>query len=190
MKDAFTKMVKEFSRMWRHYLLQSVLAFFTTFTVLLFLRLEHTIIIASMGSSPFIVFAMAKNVTSRPKNVIGGHIIGLFSGFLANLMPFNPSHGTLFSYSLAVALSIFIMVATNTEHPPASGTALSVAISRFTLHVGISVITAAVILSLAHLLLKPNLKSLVSSRNNRKNPNGEERISSQKGVPRRIRRIS
>ena len=63
-------------------------------------------------------------------------------------------------YAGAVGLSIFIMVVTDTEHPPASGTALGVAIQGFNFKVIIAVLASAVILSLVHTLFKRHLKDL------------------------------
>jgi CBS-domain-containing membrane protein len=53
-------------------------------------------------------------------------------------------------YSVAVGLSFFTMVVTRTEHPPASGTALGVAIAGFSLGAAIAVVTSVVMLSLVH----------------------------------------
>jgi len=53
------------------------------------------------------------------------------------------------------------MVATDTEHPPASGTALGVAITGFYLSAAIAVIVSAIALSLAYHFFKPYLKNLI-----------------------------
>ncbi|MEA3475081.1 MAG: HPP family protein [Candidatus Cloacimonadota bacterium] len=61
-------------------------------------------------------------------------------------------------YSLAVGLSIFVMVVIDTEHPPASGTALGIVITGFSLNATIAVITSAIVLSLVHHFFKPYLR--------------------------------
>ena len=52
------------------------------------------------------------------------------------------------------------MVALDLEHPPASGTALGVAIVGFSPGVFIAVITGSIILSIAHRLLRKYLRDL------------------------------
>ncbi|RLC60880.1 MAG: HPP family protein [Chloroflexota bacterium] len=152
-------MTKEL-RSWKNYIFQSLLATMTTFIVLLLLSMEQAVIIASIGATAFIVFAMPTSITARPRNVIGGHLIGLLCGSICALIP-QPSflHSGI-AYSLAVGLSFFMMVIADAEHPPASGTALGVAITGFSLDVMVAVITSAVVLSLAHHFLRPFLRDL------------------------------
>jgi len=52
------------------------------------------------------------------------------------------------------------MVVVDTEHPPASGTALGVAITGFSLNAVIAVITSVIILSLVHRFFGSRLKCL------------------------------
>ena len=160
MEELITEVVEKFRIFWKNYIFQSFLAALTMFLVLLFLSLEHAVIIASIGATAFIVFAMPKNVTAKLRNVVGGHLVGLISGSLCALIP-HPSFSAAVIYSFAVGLSIFIMVATDTEHPPASGTALGVAVTGFSVNVAIAVIASAIVLSLVHYFLKPYLKDLV-----------------------------
>lgn len=144
------------------YLLQSTLAGVTIFMVLLFLNIaRHAVIIAAIGSTAFIVFAMPNSPTARFRNVVGGHAVGVFSGFLGSLIPTLTFQQMAFSYSFAVALSVLLMVVTDTEHPPAAGTALGIAIIGFSLELGIFTLLSAVILAFSHYSLKPWLKDLV-----------------------------
>ena len=153
-------MLREFRLYWKNYTLQSLLAVLATFTVLLFLTIEHAVIVASIGATAFIVFAMPDNLTAKPRNVIGGHLVGLLAGSLCSLIPHLSSLYSISVYSLAVGLSILVMVIVDVEHPPAAGTALGVAISGFSWEVTIALLTSAVLLSLAHYFLKPWLKDL------------------------------
>jgi len=161
MKKSITKMVEELRLFWKNYIFQSFLATLTIFIVLLFLSIEHAVIIASIGATAFIVFAMPKSITAKPRNVIGGHLVGFLSGFLCALIPHPSFLYSILIYSFAVGLSIFVMVVTDTEHPPASGTALGIAITGFDLNAAIAVITSAIMLSLAHHFFKPYLRDLV-----------------------------
>ncbi len=160
MKRLISKIVKELRLYWKNYVFQSLFATLAIFIVLLTLSLQEAVIIASIGATTFIVFAMPKSITAKPRNVIGGHIVGLISGSLCALIPHPLFIHSIMVYSLAVGFSIFIMVITDTEHPPASGTALGVAIHGFSLGVTIAVIISVVILSLIHHLFKRYLRDL------------------------------
>ena len=48
-------------------MLQSILATLSVFIVLYFLSLQHAVIIASIGATAFIVFAMPDNITAQAK---------------------------------------------------------------------------------------------------------------------------
>jgi CBS-domain-containing membrane protein len=154
------KMVEELRLFWKNYILQSLFAAVTLFLVLLLLSLEQAVIIASIGATAFIVFAMPQNITAQPRNVLGGHLVGTLCGCLCALIPHHSFLSCNLVYSLAVGLSIFIMVVTDTEHPPASGTALGLAISGFSFSVVTAVLTSGILLSLVHYFCKPYLKDL------------------------------
>lgn len=160
LRKSLIKMDREFRLYWKNYVVQSLLASLSVFIVIYFLSMQDAVIIASIGATTFIVYAMPQNITAQPRNVIGGHLVGLFCGFLFSLIP-HPSvlYSTLI-YSLAVGTSMFIMVVTDTEHPPASGTALGIALSGITLPVLIVVVVSIVILSAIHRLFKPFLRDL------------------------------
>lgn len=151
---------REFKRLWKNYLYQSFLATIVVFIVLLLLNMEHAVVIASIGATAFIVFTMPRNITAAPRRVIGGHLIGLFSGSLCALIPHSLIFSSVIVYSLAVGISVFLMVALDAEHPPAGGTALGVAITGFSLNVMIAVFTSSIVLSLAHRFSKRFLKDL------------------------------
>lgn len=151
---------REFKILWKNYLYQSFLAALVLFIVLFLLNIEHAVVIASIGATAFIVFTMPRNITAMPRRVIGGHLIGLFSGSLCALIPQPSILVSIIVYSLAVGISIFLMVTLNAEHPPASGTALGVAITGFSPSVMIAVVTSSLVLSLAHRFCKKYLKDL------------------------------
>jgi len=157
---ASSKRLRKFISSWKNYLFQSLLATVTTFIVLLFLSMEHAVVIASIGATAFIVFAMPRSIAAKPRNVIGGYLVGLLCGSLSALIPQPSLLHSIVAYSLAVGLSIFIMVVADVEHPPASGAALGVAITGPHLGVILAVITSAVILALAHHFLRPFLRDL------------------------------
>ena len=152
---------KRFASHPKQYCLQSLYATLSIFIVLLLLELEHVVIIASIGASVFIVFAMPKSPTASPRRLIGGHAVGIFVGSLFALIP----HASLLSsaaiYALAVGSAIFLMVVTNTDHPPAAATALGVAIIGFSFSVLFSVLTSAIVLALIYKYFQLSLADLV-----------------------------
>lgn len=160
LRKSLIKMDREFRLYWKNYVVQSLLASLSVFIVIYFLSMQDAVIIASIGATTFIVYAMPQSITAQARNVIGGHLVGLFCGFLFSLIP-HPSilYSTLI-YSLAVGISMFIMVVTDTEHPPAAGTALGIALSGITLPVLIVVVVSIVLLSAIHRLFKPYLRDL------------------------------
>jgi len=157
----FIKIRNEFKPLWKNYLIQSLLATVIVFMVLLFLNIEHAVIIASIGATAFIVFTMPSYLIAKPERVVGGHLIGLISGSLCALIPHHSLVPTIVIYSLAVGVSIFLMVVLNMEHPPASGTALGIAITGFSSSVVLAVITSSILLALTHHFCKKFLKDLI-----------------------------
>ena len=154
------KINKEIRPYWKHYVFQSIFATFVVFIILLSLSLQNAVVIASLGATAFIVFAMPKNVTAKGRNVIGGNLVGLITGSLCALIPHPSFMTSILVYSLAVGLSIFIMVITDTEHPPASGVALGVVMRGFSFAVAIAIVTSVVILSFVHHFFKRYLRDL------------------------------
>ena len=151
---------RAFHRLWGNYLYQSLLATIVVLIVLLLLSAEHAVVIASIGATAFIVFTMPRNITAKPRRVIGGHLIGLFSGSLCYLIPHSSILAAAIVYSVAVGISILLMVALDMEHPPASGTALGTALTGFSPGVMLAVLTSSIMLSLAHHFCKRYLKDL------------------------------
>ncbi|HOD29088.1 MAG TPA: HPP family protein [Syntrophales bacterium] len=160
MRKPWIRIDGEFRKYWKHYVLQSLLATLSVFVVLYFLSWQHAVIIASIGASAFIVFAMPDYVTAQARNVIGGQMVGLFCGFLYSLIPHPFLFASILIYSLAVGTSIFVMVVTDTEHPPAAGTALGVAMTGISVHVLVAVVLSIGLLSLIRWLFKPYLRDL------------------------------
>jgi CBS-domain-containing membrane protein len=167
-KHVLDEKLKE-ENMWLHYVFQSLLATFTLFLVLMVMRFQTPLIVAALGSTAFIVFAMPKNITAQPRNVVGGHFVGIISGSICAAIFLVLGNGEeifmILAASASVGLSIFIMVATDTEHPPAGSTALA-----FVLHVEagenffpftVVILVSAIIISVVKHVLNPNLKDLV-----------------------------
>jgi len=153
-----TTIKNKFKKLWKYYLLQSLLAAGALFILVLILGKDKMVVISAMGATAFIVFAMPTTVSAQTKNVIGGHLVGLASGAI---FYFTPLPYYSLEYALAVGIAIFIMVALDVEHPPAAGTALAVVINEVSLDAFVTIMLSAVILSQCRYYLRHRLKDLV-----------------------------
>ena len=152
-----TTIKNKFKKLWKYYLLQSLLAAAALFILVLILDKDKMVVISAMGATSFIVFAMPTAVSAQTKNVIGGHLVGLASGaiFYFTALPY------LLEYPCAVGITIFLMVALDVEHPPAAGTALAVVINEVSPGVFVTIMTSALILSQCRYYLRRYLRDLV-----------------------------
>lgn len=153
---------------WRKYVMQCLLVVAALIVILYFLDiLTHAAIVAALGASTFIVFTMPRWITARPRNVIGGHIMGLIAGSICYFALVYPTFGVsdkflyISAAALSVGLAILLMVSTDTEHPPAAGTAVGIVASGWSSSAVLFVLIFAVVLSLVRYLLKPWLRELV-----------------------------
>lgn len=127
------------------YILQCILATISVFWVLFVLDIIYDgIVIASLGASSFIAFTMPKTQSARPRFLIGGYCVGIFTGSLFDLLqhaassvlylPTEHQSSKAIFGALAIGSAIFLMVITNTEHPPAAALSISIVLSGFNLH--------------------------------------------------------
>jgi len=152
--------LERFRSAWKAYLLQSFLAGLTAFVILLVLSLENAVVIAALGASAFIVFGRPFDLTARPRNVIGGHMLGFLIGSACSLLPQEPMLATLLSYALSVGLAVFLMVVLYMQHPPAAATALGVAMRGCSWETFLAVLTFTLVLSVVHFASKSRLRNL------------------------------
>jgi CBS-domain-containing membrane protein len=161
---------KSFLEKPKRYIIQGLMATAVVAIILQFVEaLTHAVIIAALGASTFIVFAMPHSITARSRRLIGGHVVGLICGticyyaFLNGPLEKVTSDWDFVFYiacALAVGLSIFLMTITNTEHPPAAATAISIVVYGCSLQIFLFIILSAVGLALARRLLKSRLADL------------------------------
>ena len=72
-------------------------------------------LIPPFGASMVLVMAAHESPLAHPKNVLFGHILSALAGvFVYSILDYS-----FLSVGLAVGLAIFLMMATNTVHPPA-----------------------------------------------------------------------
>ena len=72
-------------------------------------------LIPPFGASMVLVMAVYDSPLAKPKNLILGHILSALSGVIIHYLLGN----TFISLGLGVALAVFVMMMTNTVHPPA-----------------------------------------------------------------------
>ena len=156
------------------YLAQCALATLAVAVILLILsEIQQAVIAASLGASSFIAFTMPHTNASRPRYLVGGYVCGMASGVAMQALGQYvaragaggwdewPIHGAVLFGAAAVGLAIFLMVITNTEHPPAGGLALGVVLAEWDALALVVPIVGIVALSLARLTLKPVLINLI-----------------------------
>lgn len=151
----------------RQYVLQCAMAFVVIAgTVAFFNTLVEGVIVAALGSSAFVVFAMPHRTTAMPRRLVGGHVVCVIVGLLCSLpLRLGGFGGGGPAFSLvagaSVSLAILAMVITDTEHPPAAGNALAFAVLDVgAAHVLVTV-GAVVLLAIIRWTLRGWLRDLV-----------------------------
>ncbi len=152
-----------------HYILQACLAGVAVAIALAFFDVvRQPVIIASFGASAFIAFTVPKRPNSSPRKLIGGYMIGAIVGCLINILVILPAENyfTTAEYHLAlesihimagaaaVALSMFLMTITETEHPPAASIALGFVVNEWTLATVVFVLAGISAISLVKRIFK------------------------------------
>ncbi len=162
---------RKIRRRWGNYLFQCGLS---TLALMLILLVEDVVlraaIVVAIASTAFVVFVIPHSVASNPQRVIGGHVVAVIIGSAFSAALLIPQIGELTADSrlildaiaaVSVGTSIFFMVITNTEHPPAAGTTLGLVVGGWTFSAVVFILTGAVILSIVHVLLKSRLTNLL-----------------------------
>lgn len=129
---------EKFSQNKKMYIFQCAAATLVVYFVLTTLSvISNYLVIASIASTSFIIFAGPHSERARARYVFGGYIIGTLSGVLSyysllyfsDLLPMFAPHLTEVFAALAVGCSLFFMVIFDLEHPPASSVALALVIN-------------------------------------------------------------
>ncbi len=82
---------------------------------------DLVLLIGSFGASAVLVYGVVKSPLAQPRNVVGGHLISSLVGVTAVKLL---GAGTWLTPALAVGVSLILMHATRTLHPPGGATAL------------------------------------------------------------------
>ena len=155
----------------RPYVAQSLLATFAIFVILVFLDvIDHTALIATLGSSVFLVFARPSSYSAHARPLIGGYIVGLgvgalfyyFSQFPVWLsLPLSQQTVYVVYGALAVGCAIFLMTVTDTEHPPAAGASLGLVLNTWNYKTLAFIMAAVLTLAFLRRMLKKHMVDLV-----------------------------
>ena len=161
---------REFLRNPRSFILQSLVATAVVAVILYFVEmLTHAAIVAALGASTFIVFAIPRSRTAEARRLVGGHAVGVAVGALCYFLLLNGvlrEQALEWEYvswlvgALAVGLSIFVMTVTNTEHPPAAATALGIIAHGWTNRTVIFILVFVLCLAIVRRLLGHHLVDL------------------------------
>jgi CBS-domain-containing membrane protein len=102
--------------------------------------------------------------------MIGGYIVGIAAGCLCHYLSLwslmtwtsfiHESPHVVFG-AMSVGLAIFVMVITDTEHPPAAGLALGLIVNEWSILTIAVVLVGIISLSVIKFILKPVLKNLL-----------------------------
>lgn len=127
-------------------------------------------IVVSIASTAFTIFVLPNSMASTPRRVIGGQLVAVLSGSIFFILLHLPAVESIAAGSqlapsilaaLAVGLGILLMVATNTEHPPAAGVALGLVIDPWQWSAIAFVIVSALALTVIHATLRPKMINLL-----------------------------
>lgn len=148
----------KFRRNVPRYISQCIMATAVIFTILVFLNIfTQTVLIAALGATTFIAFTMPHVNSARPRYLVGGYVVGIIAGVLVSLAVIAIEAGIegdpprilfMAGAALATGLAIFLMVLTDTEHPPAAGLALGFVLNPWDLKTVIVVLLGVAVISI------------------------------------------
>lgn len=153
---------RRYSEAWRRVLLQTLVATVSMMIGLFFLRWWGWPVATALASTNFVLFAMPHSPPARPRSAFGGHLIALLAGLACAYIPHASRFSTILVYALSVGLAFFGMLVTDTEHPPAAGTALSAVMIGWSWPFIGATLVGAALLILVQYVLKTRLFNLES----------------------------
>ena len=128
----------KFRHRYKQYFLQGFLAFAAMAIILLFVEsLSSAAIAAGLGSSVVGIFINPNGATARLRAMVGRHTMALLLGsvfsfilFARPIETFTVDHSQFHALimALSVGLLFLVMAIADTDHPPAGGIAIGMAI--------------------------------------------------------------
>jgi CBS-domain-containing membrane protein len=160
----------KFSRNRSRYVIQCLMVTCTMLVVLLVLdAFYQTVLIAALGASSFIAFAAPSMRASRPRCLIGGYVIGMtigcclssIVGDTGSLVVLDEHSTRILLGAIAVGGAMFVMVTTDTEHPPAAAIALGFVLNEWDWMTVVVVLAGIVTISAVKELTRKYLMDLL-----------------------------
>jgi len=153
----------------KRYAMQCGMAGFVVLILLLVLdAVTQTVLIAALGATAFIAFAVPRSLHSGPRSLIGGYVVGILSGALMGTLnniidvPVVYDHAVMIVCgAVAISLAMFTMVVTRTEHPPAAALALGLVLNEWGWLTLVVVLLGVIGLSVIKQLVLPALLDLI-----------------------------
>jgi len=155
---------KHARRYFTQYIKQCLIAIAVVVAILFFLDIaRYTVIVASLGATTFVVFAIPHSYSAVARRICGGYLVGVAVGislfyvdtYLAALPFIHAEVLNIVIGGTAVGASIFIMAITNTEHPPAAGLSMGLTFNPWSVEAIIVIFIAVFTLCLCkHFLRK------------------------------------
>jgi len=116
----------------------------------------QTVLIAALGASTFIAFAVPRSLQSDPRYMIGGYLVGILVGSSIGTLNASITYSDIVTAhvamivfgALATGLAMFVMVITKTEHPPAAALALGLVLNEWDFLTLVVVIAGVIVLSI------------------------------------------
>ena len=159
-----------FARNPRRYLGQAGLATLAMLIILIFVdSLSNAALAAGLASSVVTLFVHPSSRIASTRSLCGGHVLAMIigSGFsllsatalVKKLMLSAPLMRDL-GLAMVVAILIFVMAVTDTEHPPAAGTVLAMATRPWDIRIAGIIIAAVLLLAVVRRLTGRHLHDL------------------------------
>lgn len=108
----------------------------------------------TLGGSCMLVFGIWNAPLSQPRNVICGHLLSTTIGIIT----YDLFGSTSFAISLAVCVTIFVMMLTRTIHPPAVGNPIIVVLGGYSWFYLVSPVLLGVLIIVFYGVLINNLR--------------------------------
>lgn len=161
---------EKFSLNKKKYILQCLAATMVVYFVLTTLSvLSNYLVIASIASTSFVIFAGPHSELAKARYVLGGYFVGILMGVVCyytmicfiQWLPDLAAHLDEVFAALAVGSSLFLMVILDFEHPPACAASLALIINDWNGRTIFITFFALTILVVSRYLLRKYLIQLI-----------------------------
>ncbi len=163
---------EKFKKLKARYFFQCTLAMFSMMVALIILDgIANAAVIGALGASAFVIFTMPHRHVSDTRFLVGGYIVGIVTGTLcywssrlllwSSGSMIDESMAISFFAALAVGVAIFLMVITDTEHPPAAGLAMGLVLNDWNFQAVLIVMVGIAYLAGMKRWLKPFMIDLL-----------------------------